>query len=72
MNPTKIAARLAATFVAACIPNGAVGIALDVELWKAAAMSGAVAVLGVVQALAQSYRDGDLTIEEIEQAFGEK
>ena len=64
-----VVTRLAATFVAASIPNVVVGTVLDVELWKAALMSGAVAVLGVVQSLAESYSDGKLTVDEIEDAF---
>lgn len=66
----QIATRLAATFVAAGIPNVLAGIVVDVEVWKAAVMSGAVAVLGVVQVLAAAYRaDGKLTADEIEEAF---
>lgn len=65
-----VVTRLVATFVATSIPNVVVGTVLDVELWKAALMSGAVAVLGVVQSLAESYSDGRLTADEIEDAFG--
>lgn len=71
MNMCKqICTRLAATFVAAGIPNVLAGIVVDVEVWKAAVMSGAVAVLGVVQVLAAAYKaDGKLTVDEIEEAF---
>lgn len=65
-----VVTRLVATFVAASIPNVVVGTVLNVELWKAALMSGAVAVLGVAQSLAESYSDGKLTADEIEDAFG--
>jgi hypothetical protein len=65
----SIVKRLVATGVAAAIPNVTAGVVLDVEVWKAAVMSGAVAVLGVVQMLAVAYKDGDLTVAEIEEAF---
>lgn len=71
MNMYKqIATRLFATFIAAGIPNVLAGMVVEVEVWKAAVMSGAVAVLGVVQVLAAAYRaDGKLTAAEIEEAF---
>ena len=66
----QIAVRLGATFVAAAIPNILAGMLVDVEVWQAAVMSGAVAVLGVVQLLAAAYKDdGRLTLDEAEQAF---
>jgi hypothetical protein len=61
--------RLVASFVAAAIPNVLVGTLVDVALWQSAVMSGAIAVLTIVQALAVGYKDGKLTAEEIEQAF---
>ena len=71
MNLCKqICTRLLATFVAAGIPNVLAGMVVEVEVWKAAVMSGAVAVLGVVQVLAVAYKaDGKLTAAEIEEAF---
>ena len=66
---TTIAKRLVATFVGASIPNVLVGTLVDVAVWKSAVMAGAVAVLGVVQSLAESYADGKLTFDEIEDAF---
>ena len=66
----QIAVRLGATFVAAAIPNILAGMLVDVEVWQAAVMSGAVATLGVVQMLAAAYKeDGKLTVEDVEQAF---
>ena len=67
-----IARRLIATAIAAAVPNIVVGSGLlDVDVADAAIMSAAVAVLGVAQSLAESYRqDGKLTYEEIEHAFG--
>lgn len=67
---TILAKRLAATFVAAAVPNILAGsLLVDVAVWKAAVMSGAVATLGIVQSLAVAYKDGKLTAAEIEQAF---
>lgn len=66
---TTIIKRLVASFVAAAIPNVLVGTLVDVDLWQSAIMSGAIAVLTIVQALAVGYKDGKLTAEEIEQAF---
>lgn len=67
---STVAKRLIATFVAASVPNVLVGSLVDVEVWKAAVMSGAVAVLGVLQALAVAYKDGKLTKSEVDEAFG--
>jgi hypothetical protein len=66
---TTIAKRLVATFIGASIPNVLVGTLVDVAVWKSAVMAGAVAVLGVLQSLAESYADGKLTFDEIEDAF---
>ena len=66
----KIGKRLAGTFLAAAIPNALVGSALDVDLWRSAVMSGAIAVLGVVQLLAAGLADdGELSDEEVDAAF---
>jgi len=68
----RIVRRLIGTFVAAAIPNTLVGSMLDVELAKSAVMSGAIAVLSVVQLLAVGLRDdGELSDDEIDTAFGE-
>lgn len=66
---TTITKRLVATFIGASIPNVLIGTLVDVAVWKSAVMAGAVAVLGVVQSLAESYTDGKLTFDEIEDAF---
>jgi hypothetical protein len=67
---TILVKRLAATFVAAAVPNILAGsLLVDVAVWKAAVMSGAVATLAIVQSLAVAYKDGKLTAAEIEQAF---
>jgi len=69
----SIGRRLVATFVAAAIPNTVVGSMLGVEIVTSAIMSGAIAVLGVIQLLAVGLRDdGKLTADEIDAAFGEE
>lgn len=67
----KLGAQLVATFIAAAVPNITIGQVFDVAAIHAALMSGGVAVLGVVQALAIAYRDGELTADEISDAFGD-
>jgi ABC-type proline/glycine betaine transport system permease subunit len=64
--------RLSSVFVATAIPNIGVGAAVGVEVWRASVKSGAIACLAVVQSLAQSYRDGSLTREEVDKAFEER
>jgi hypothetical protein len=65
-----IAKRLAATFVSAAVPSILAGsLLVDVAVWKAAVMAGAVATLNVVQSLAVAYKDGKLTAAEVESAF---
>tara|TARA_R100001129_G_C5239633_1_gene225093 strand:- start:253 stop:477 length:225 start_codon:yes stop_codon:yes gene_type:complete len=63
--------RLLAVFVAAAIPNVLVGSGLlDVDLWRSTVMAGAVAVLGVVQQLAVTYKnDGELTEDDVDAAI---
>jgi len=67
----KILVRLISVFIATGIPNVGVGAAIGVSVWRSSVMAGAIAVLAVVRHLAQSYRDGNLTDEEIEEAFKE-
>jgi hypothetical protein len=66
----KTLLRLVSVFVAAAIPNVLVGQMVDVDVWQAAVMSGAIAVLGVVQQLAVTYRnDGQLTAKDVDDAI---
>lgn len=66
----KTVKRLLAVFVAAAIPNVLVGQMVNVDVWQAAIMSGAIAVLGVVQQLAVTYRnDGELTDDDLNAAI---
>lgn len=65
-----IAIRLFATFTASALSiiSGAAIIG-DIEMHKAALLAGFVAVANVAQRLAAAAIDGDLTAEEIDEAF---
>ena len=66
----KTLTRLLAVFVAAAIPNVLVGQLVDVDVWRAAIMSGSIALLGVIQQIAVVYRnDGELTEEDVDAAI---
>lgn len=68
-NLQQLTARLLSVFVASAVPNLGVGAALGVDLWRSALMSGAIAVLAVVQRIAEAYRaDGQLTSAELDEA----
>jgi len=74
MKPLKVALdiliRLVATFTASALSiiSGAAIIG-DIEMHKAALLAGFVAVAQVAQRLAAAAIDGDLTEDEIDQAF---
>jgi len=57
---------------ALAIVGGSAVIAPELELWKSAVLAGFAAVATVVQKLAQASLDGQLTAEEINEAFGAK
>ena len=66
----KTLTRLLAVFVAAAIPNVLVGQLVDVDVWRAATMSGAIAVLEIVRKLAVVYRnDGEVTEDDVDAAI---
>lgn len=67
---TDILIRLVATFTASALSiiSGAAIIG-DIEMHKAALLAGFVSVAQVAQRLASSAIDGDLTAEEIDEAF---
>lgn len=66
----KTLLRLVSVFVAAAIPNILVGQLVSVDILSASLMAGGIAVLGVVQQLAVTYRnDGELTAEDIDAAI---
>jgi len=65
-----IAIRLLGVFLASAIPNVGVGAAIDVSMWKAMLMSGGMAVLAIVQQLANAWRaDGKLSEDELDAIF---
>ena len=67
-----VAGRIIALFLtnALGVITGASVIAPELEIWKAAALAGAVSVFKVAEALAKASIDGVLTKEEIDAAFG--
>lgn len=67
-----VAGRIIALFLtnALGVITGASVIAPELELWKAAALAGAVSVFKVVESLARASVDGKLTMDEIDAAFG--
>ena len=74
-NPTiakflDLGQRLFSLFLANALPAVTGGAVLGVSVAKAAALAGFMAVIQVVQKLATASTDGELTSEEIAEAFG--
>ena len=69
-----VGGRIVAVFLssALAIVGGSAVIAPELELWKSAVLAGFAAVAPVVQKLAQASLDGNLSMEEINEAFGAK
>ena len=69
-----VGGRIVAVFLssALAIVGGSAVIAPDLEIWKSAVLAGFAAVATVVQKLAQASLDGNLSMEEINEAFGAK
>jgi hypothetical protein len=69
-----VAGRIVAVFLssALAIVGGSAVIAPELEIWKSAVLAGFAAVATVVQKLAQASLDGNLTMDEINSAFGAK
>ncbi len=67
-----VTGRIVALFLtnALGVITGASVIAPELEIWKAAALAGAVSVFKVAEALAKASIDGVLTKDEIDAAFG--
>lgn len=67
-----VTGRIVALFLtnALGVITGASVIAPELEIWKAAALAGAVSVFKVAEALAKASIDGVLTKDEIDVAFG--
>lgn len=69
-----VAGRIVAVFLssALAIVGGSAVIAPELQIWKSAVLAGFAAVATVVQRLAQASLDGNLTMDEINDAFGAK
>jgi len=69
-----IAGRIVAVFLssALAIIGGSAVIAPDLPIYKSAILAGFAACATVIQKLAQSSLDGQLTVAEINEAFGAK
>lgn len=73
-NPTiakflDLTQRLFSLFLANALPAITTGAVIGIPVDKSAIMAGAMAVIAVVQKLATASVDGDLTSEEIKEAF---
>lgn len=65
-----VSSRIVATFLASSLGIlGGASVVGGIPLWKAAALSGFVATAQVLERLARASMDGDLTLEEINEAF---
>lgn len=62
--------RLLSLFLARALPAVTGGAVIGVSVGKAAILAGAMSVLEVIQKLASASTDGELTSEEIAEAFG--
>jgi len=69
-----VAGRIVAVFLssALAIVGGSAVIAPELPIYKSAILAGFAAVATVVQRLAQASLDGNLSMEEINDAFGVK
>ena len=73
-NPTiakflDLTQRLFSLFLANALPAITTGAVIGISVAKSAIMAGAMAVIAVVQKLAAASVDGELTSEEIKEAF---
>jgi len=68
---TEIGQRIIALFLTSAlgIITGASFLG-DIPLWKAAALAGFASVAAVIERLARASLDGELTVQEINDAFG--
>ena len=64
--------RLFSLFLASALPAVTGGALIGVSVAKSAMLAGFMAVVQVVQKLAAASTDGELTGEEIAEAFGKK
>jgi hypothetical protein len=64
--------RLFSLFLANALPAITTGAVIGISVGKAAIMAGAMAVIKVVSTLAEASVDGELSSEEIKEAFSGK
>jgi hypothetical protein len=64
--------RLFSLFLANALPAITTGAVIGISVGKAAIMAGAMAVIKVVSVLAEASVDGELTSDEIKEAFSGK
>ena len=64
--------RLFSLFLASALPAVTGGALIGVSVAKSAMLAGFMAVVQVIQKLAAASTDGELTSEEIAEAFGKK
>ena len=62
--------RLFSLFLSTALPAITTGAVIGVSVAKSAVMAGAMSVIAVVQKLAAASVDGNLTADEIKEAFG--
>ena len=69
-----VAGRIVAVFLssALAIVGGSAVLAPELAIWKSACLAGFAACATVIQKLASASLDGNLTMEEINDAFGAK
>lgn len=67
-----LAQRLFSLFLANALPAVTGGAVIGVSVAKSALLAGFMAVVQVIQKLAAASTDGELTKEEIAEAFGKK
>ena len=70
MNYLKIAKRMLALFLVTALATVGAGAAIGIDVLQAALLAGIMGIANVVEDLARGYlNDGELTEEEIDQAF---
>lgn len=70
MNYLKIAKRILALFLVTALATVGAGAAIGINVVQAALLAGIMGVANVIEDLARGYlNDGELTEEEVDQAF---
>jgi hypothetical protein len=70
MNDAKIAKRMLALFLVSAFTTIGAGAVIGIDVLQTAILAGVMGIANVVEDLARGYlNDGELTEEEIDQAF---